>query len=671
MRQRERFGGGNSRKFLEAIWSDVQRLEPTSVPPPSNRLRTDDSLPVQSPVVFDPQILTRPGTVLLDSARPDAKNRWSWGFTTPQRVLTATTADEVSDLVEALETTTNRGKYVAGYLSYEAGYPFVDLHIPRRAEQPLAWFGVYDAPHRFAPQDVEAGLNTLSASPAVQDARLGVSEAEYTDALRTVRRHIGRGNVYQINYTAPLRFRMEGDPRGLYRRLRARQRVPYAAYLNLGDQKILSCSPELFLRRDGDRVITRPMKGTIRRGRTLAEDRALQEELANDPKNRAENLMIVDLLRNDLSVCCRPGSVTVPSLHETEPYQTVTQMTSTVEGCLQADAGLADVLRALFPCGSVTGAPKRRAMRIIRELETTPRGVYCGAIGMAGPDDTAVFSVPIRTAVVEGNKGTMGLGSGVVWDSDPAAEYEECTLKGEFLTQDQSPRSRPAADAGENLKLIETMRHEEGGISLLDRHVDRLARSAEYFSFPFDEERFRRRVHRAVHGRGDDVLKVRATLGRWGRIAVTTSPVEEAADEPWWLTLADERVDRTDPLFYHKTTRRGVYQRALETARAAGYDEAILLNQDGEVTEGTYSNLFVRQGDELWTPPIASGLLAGVYRDHVLDTRPDATERELSLDDLRTADALYCCNAVRGWCEAELAEAPWPCREVEIDAPNP
>ena len=482
----------------------------------------------------------------------------------------------------------------------------------------------------------------------MQDARLGVSEAEYTDALRTVRRHIGRGNVYQINYTAPLRFRMEGDPRGLYRRLRARQRVPYAAYLNLGDQKILSCSPELFLRRDGDRVITRPMKGTIRRGRTLAEDRALQEELANDPKNRAENLMIVDLLRNDLSVCCRPGSVTVPLLYETEPYQTVTQMTSTVEGRLRDDAGLADLLRALFPCGSVTGAPKRRAMRIIRELETTPRGVYCGAIGMAGPDDTAVFSVPIRTAVVEGNKGTMGLGSGVVWDSDPAAEYEECTLKGEFLTQGQSPRSRPAADAGENLKLIETMRHEEGGISLLDRHVDRLARSAEYFSFPFDEERFRRRVHRAVHGRGDDVLKVRATLGRWGRITVTTSPVEEATDEPWRLTLADERVDRTDPLFYHKTTRRGVYQRALETARAAGYDEAILLNQDGEVTEGTYSNLFVRQGDELWTPPIASGLLAGVYRDHVLDTRPDATERELSLDDLRTAGALYCCNAVHG-----------------------
>jgi para-aminobenzoate synthetase/4-amino-4-deoxychorismate lyase len=497
-----------------------------------------------------------------------------------------------------------------------------------------------------------------------------VSEAEYTDAIRAVRRHIGKGNVYQINYTAPLRVRVEGDPRGLYRRLRARQRVPYAAYLNTGSRQILSCSPELFFQREGDRISTKPMKGTIRRGRTLEEDRTLQEDLASDPKNRAENLMIVDLLRNDLSVCCRPGSVTVPSLYETEPYQTVTQMTSTVEGCLQADAGLADVLRALFPCGSVTGAPKRRAMRIIRELETTPRGVYCGAIGMAGPSDTAVFNVAIRTVVLDGEEGTMGVGSGIVWDSDPGGEYEECALKGAFLTKPRSVQPR-SAEPDDDLRLIETMRYDGLCIPLFDRHVERLARSAEYFSFPFDEERFRRRVHRAVHGRGDDVLKVRATLGRWGRITVTTSPVEEATDEPWRLTLADERVDRTDPLFYHKTTRRGVYQRALETARAAGYDEAILLNQDGEVTEGTYSNLFVRQGDELWTPPIASGLLAGVYRDHVLDTRPDATERELSLDDLRTADALYCCNAVRGWCEAELAEAPWPCREVEIDAPNP
>jgi para-aminobenzoate synthetase/4-amino-4-deoxychorismate lyase len=606
--------------------------------------------------VLDPHVLTRPGTVLLDSARPDAENRWSWGFTAPRRILTATTTDEVYELVEELETATTRGHYVAGYLSYEAGHPFVDLEIPGRADTPLAWFGVYDAPHRLAPADVETGLNTLDTWPTVRDVRLDVSRAEYVDAIDAIRRHIGRGNVYQINYTAPLRFRVEGDPRALYRRLRARQRVPYAAYLNCGDRQILSLSPELFVRREGNRVLTRPMKGTIRRGRTLQEDRALQQQLAADSKNRAENLMIVDLLRNDLSVCCQPGSVTVPALYETEPYPSVTQMTSTVEGHLQNDTGLADLLRALFPCGSVTGAPKRRAMRAIRDLETAPRGVYCGAIGMAGPDDKAVFNVAIRTAVLDGAEGTMGLGSGIVWDSDPEAEYDECTLKGTFLTGDAASQSEDAGSPEDDFKLIETMRFDGVRIPLLDRHVERLARAAEYFSFPFDEDRFRRRVERSGSGCDEATLKVRATLDRWGRLEMATTPIDDEGHEPWRLVIADERVDRTDPFFYHKTTRRGVYHRALAAAQAKGYDEAVLLNQDGDVTEGTYSNLFVRQDENLWTPPVESGLLAGVYRDHVLETQPQASTRTLTLDDLTGADALYCCNAVRGWCAATLPQ---------------
>ena len=495
--------------------------------------------------MLDPQVLTRPGTVLLDSARPDAENRWSWCFTAPKRVHTASSAEEVYALVETLQQQTDRGHYVAGYLSYEAGYPFVDLDVPDRAEEPLAWFGVYDRARRLAPADVEAGLSTLDVGPTVQDVELGVSEAEYTDAIRSVRSHIGKGNVYQINYTAPLRFRVEGDPRGLYCRLRARQRVPYAAYLNLGERQILSCSPELFFRRDGDHVVTRPMKGTVRRGRTLEEDRALQEQLSADPKNRAENLMIVDLLRNDLSVCCRPGSVAVQSLYETEPYQTVTQMTSTVEGRLQDGAGLADLFHALFPCGSVTGAPKRRAMQIIRELEVSPRGIYCGAIGMACPDDTAVFNVAIRTAVMEGSRGAMGVGSGIVWDSEPAAEYEECALKGSFLTRDGPSQSESDTDPDEDLRLIETMRYDGVRIPLLDRHVARLVRSADYFSFPIDPDRFRRHVKKAVSNReGDAILKVRATLDRWGGIEVTTTPIGAAREEPWRLTVADERVDR-------------------------------------------------------------------------------------------------------------------------------
>jgi len=605
---------------------------------------------------FDPHVLTRSGTVLLDSARLDAENQASWCFTDPDRVLSARSIEEVPDLIKELEAVAEAGAYVAGFLAYEAGYRFVDLDAPRSSGQPLAWFGVYESPHVLFPAEVDRGLQMLRSSCAVHDADLDRSRAQYVSHVETVRDEIQRGTVYQINYTAPLRFRLEGDPRALYRRLRVRQHVPYGAYLNLGDTHILSWSPELFFRRTGDRILTRPMKGTIRRGRTVEEDRALREELRSDPKNRAENLMIVDLLRNDLSVCCQPGSVRVPALYETEAYDTVTQMTSTVEGRLRDDAGLSDVLRALFPCGSVTGAPKRRAMRLIRRLETAPRGAYCGAIGMAGPDGVATFSVAIRTAVLSGDTGTMGIGSGIVWDSEPEGEYAECLLKGKFLTGEST--SQHGTDSGD-FKIIETMRLNGTRIPLLDRHVNRLARSAEYFSFPFDEDRFRRRIHAATAVADPEMdQKVRATLDRWGRIDVTATPLETQKSDPWRLIVAEERVDRTDPFFYHKTTARDTYDRALQDARQAGCDEALLVNREGEVTEGTYTNLFLRSGDELWTPPVESGLLAGVYREYVLETRPEASERVIVPDDLTTADALYCCNAVRGWCDAVLAVEP-------------
>lgn len=609
--------------------------------------------------VLDPAVLSRPGAVLLDTARPDAENRASYCFAAPERVLVAEVPAEVPALLQELEQVTRRGKYVAGYLAYEAGYPFVDLDTPASMEAPVGWFGVYDRLHRLTPMDVERGLSTLKTGPPVEDVRLAVDRDTYLEDVREIRRHIQAGNVYQTNYTAPVRFRTSGDPRSLYRRLRRRQHVPYGAYLNLGDRQILSCSPELFFRRDGDRVVTRPMKGTIRRGRTLEEDRSLRDELASDPKNQAENLMIVDLLRNDLSVCCRPGSVEVPDLYTTEPYDSVTQMTSTVEGRLRADQGLESIIRALFPCGSVTGAPKRRSMRLIRDIESTPRGVYCGAIGMAGPD-AAVFNVAIRTAVIDGEEGTMGVGSGIVWDSEPGAEYDECELKTQFLTP--SATSRQSAPDQAPPRLIETMRFDGVRFPLLDRHVARLDQSAAYFDYPFAEDRFRRRVRAAVADRGIDTpLKVRVTLDRWGRLEVDVTPISKA-EGSWRLTVADQRVDANDPLFYHKTTHRRVYEEALRAAQADGYDEAILLNEDGQVTEGTYSNLFVREGEALLTPPVSSGLLAGIYRDYVLDTQEQAQERVLTLGDLRQADAVYCCNAVRGWCEAvfEPSEAPSP-----------
>jgi para-aminobenzoate synthetase/4-amino-4-deoxychorismate lyase len=380
--------------------------------------------------------LDRPGTVLLDADRPDRDSGASGAllFTHPREALAARTAEEVGPLLDALDRVRAEGRWAAGFLAYEAGYALEPALFTPPVPGLLGWFGVYDAPRRMDASEVDAALP--DAPIHVENAALGMDEAGYTERIGRIRHHIREGDVYQINLTLPLRFRLRGEPAALYAALRRRQRVSYGAYLALDGARILSRSPELFVRLDGGRLTARPMKGTTPRGATGAEDDALAAALAADPKNRAENLMIVDLLRNDLARVAAPGSVAVPALFETERYATLTQMTSTVTARLRPGLGVADVLRALFPCGSVTGAPKLRAMQLIRELEETPRGVYCGAIGYVGPEGAA-FSVPIRTAVLRRDggawAGTLGIGSGVVWDSEAAAEYAECRLKARFL----------------------------------------------------------------------------------------------------------------------------------------------------------------------------------------------------------------------------------------------
>jgi para-aminobenzoate synthetase/4-amino-4-deoxychorismate lyase len=351
-------------------------------------------------------------------------------------------------------------------------------------------------------------------------------------------------------------------------------------------------------------------------------------------------------------------------------------MTSTVIGRLRDNVGYGDLMRGLFPCGSVTGAPKIRAMEIIRQLEIAPRGVYCGAIGYFGPD-RAALSVAIRTAVLQPEKtgdagerwaGRMGIGSGVVWDSDPAAEYDECLLKGRFLSDLEHGQSSPEGD----LELIETMRAEAGTVSLLDRHAARLADSAAYFGFAFEADAFRQRVHeaaRALDGNGPH--KLRATLDRYGRITVEATPLDPPADGPWRLTVAPTRVDADNPYRYHKTTRRDVYDEALAYAQEHGCDEALLRNGDGVVTEGSYTNVFAKIDGTLYTPPVDEGVLGGVYRAYVLDTRDDAAERTLTPDDLRAADALYVCNAVRGWNEAVLMEAETTPADTSAEKAHP
>ena len=403
------------------------------------------------------EVLAAPGTVLLDSARADADSGADGAllFAAPVRTVEAHALEDVGPALDALDRALADGHHVAGVMAYEAGAALVDGLGPTRLDSdvPLVWFGVYDAPWRV-PADtlgaVFAPLAEAAGDAPVSDLTFGLSRSAYAERIAVAKAHIRAGDVYQVNLTAPLRFRTSATPVELYAALRARQAVPYGAFLTLGgagETAVLSVSPELFVRVDpavgGGRTVTaRPMKGTAPRGATLDDDDRLAAALVAGEKDRAENLMIVDLLRNDLARVALRGSVRVPRLFEAERYATLTQMTSTVTADLLPGAGLGDVLRATFPCGSVTGAPKRRAVEVLRAVEDGPRGAYCGAVGYAAPGagggaggslGRAVFSVAIRTAVLAGGVGRYGIGSGVVWDSEADAEYDECLLKASVL----------------------------------------------------------------------------------------------------------------------------------------------------------------------------------------------------------------------------------------------
>lgn len=590
-------------------------------------------------------LLSQPGTVLLDAARPDAENPHTYVFADPQRELTATALQDIPVLLGGLDKAVAQGKYVAGYLGYEAGFAFEDIAPFQAGSVPLGWFGVYDPPLKLSADAVRQALASLEVVPCtIRDAKLNISREAYRAKIDAIRAHIREGDVYQVNFTDRIDFVFEGSAIALYRALRERQPVAFGAFIQRGDSQVLCLSPELFFRRAGRQIETRPMKGTVRRGKTHAEDEALRRWLAADPKSQAENLMIVDLLRNDLSVCCEPGSVAVKALYETEVYRTLIQMTSTVEGRLRDGIEYADLFEALFPCGSVTGAPKIRAMQLIDDLEDGPRGVYCGAIGYAAPEH-AVFNVAIRTVVLRDGQGTMGTGSGIVWDSDADAEYDECRLKAQFLT---------SIAHSHDFKLIETMRWEAERILLLDLHAERIRASAAYFGFAFDPIGFSAAIQASTAGLPHDLPhKVRVTLDERGRFEASAEMLQEAPFRH--AVLHETPVDSEDVFFYHKTTNRFLYETAYQQAQAAGFDEAILLNEHGELTEGTRTNLFIRQGESWLTPPVASGLLSGVYRQHLLDTLPDVEERVLYETDLHEAHATYLCNAVRGLCEITVA----------------
>lgn len=616
-----------------------------------------------------------PAAVLLECAPTSAdgaeQEHVSRVFLQPERVLEAGEPGEIPGLFAEVESAVAAGRYAAGYFAYECGICFEPKAGMRRGEEPLAWLGIYERAYCFDHSSGEfvggapAGLERFARGGAkarepggelrdgiLTDIRFGVGEAEYARRIAAIHEWIRAGDVYQLNFTAPLRASVAGSAAALYERLRARQPAPYGAFLHTrAGRKILSFSPELFFRVDGAgeerKITTRPMKGTAPRGRTTGEDQAQAEWLRNDEKNRSENLMIVDLLRNDLGRLARFGSVRVEELFAVERYPTLWQMTSTISGTLRPEVGCQEIFRALFPCGSVTGAPKVRAMQLIGEMEAELRGVYTGAIGYFSRERT-VFNVAIRTLEVEGAEGRMGLGSGIVIDSDAAAEYGECLLKAEFLTR-----------TAERFSLIESLLWREG-YPLLEMHLDRLTDSAEYFGFPCEREAVRAALEEYARGfEGGAARKVRLLLDDDGAISITDEAL--AADGERRVVrvrMARERTDSADRMLFHKTTQRALYARGFREAVGDGFDEALFLNERGEVTEGAISNVFAVKDGRWRTPPVGCGLLAGVYRRHLLETRAEIEECVLREEDLREADAVYLANAVRGLRRAEIDWSP-------------
>lgn len=581
------------------------------------------------------------GAVLLQTARADAENHASYLFTRPLEVLSAQRLDGIPAIFAGIEQALAAGHHVAGFLGYEAGYHFEPVarrglpeFTPGPDALPLAWFGVYDAP-LIREGALDAQVADMTAAPE-SEAAIGLSREEYEREVEEVRGLIARGDLYQANITIPLRMEWAGDATDLFTRVMVNQPVAYGALINLGGTQIVSASPELFFRRRGSRVVVRPMKGTCPRGRDVGEDAANAAWLASDAKNRAENVMIVDMLRNDLGRICAAGSVRATDLFRVERYSSLLQMTSTVEGELRPHVTHYDVFRSLFPCGSITGAPKIRTMQAVGALEGEPRGIACGAIGFFAPGGDAAFSVAIRTATLREGEVHLRVGSGITYDSDAKTEYEECLLKSRFLTR--TPL---------HFELIETMLW-DGGFFLLELHLARLAESAAYFDFRLGSKRVRDELESfSAELAAGTKHRVRLLVARSGATSVTSAPLAESGCTAS-LVVSAERTNPADVFLRHKTTHRALYDRALGEARAGGCDDALFLNHRGEVTEGAIHNVMIAKDGELLTPALECGVLPGVYRSHLLATHRRLREAVLTLSDIQDADHVYIFNSVRG-----------------------
>ncbi len=590
-----------------------------------------------------------------------------------QHSLTYRNGDDVNAFFDALDAALAAGLHAVGLFDYEFGHQWQGLPQAQEAERPLATVLLFAHCERLDRAGVDDWLaqraahagRAGNATPAthtpyaVTGLRASLQQQHFTDAIDAIHRYIEAGDTYQVNFTFPLHFDTHGDPVALYAALRTRQPVPYGALVALPDRSfVLSMSPELFLSHQQGQLTCRPMKGTAAVSGDIGQDAERARALQDSVKERSENLMIVDLLRNDLGRIAVTGSVKVPDLFTVSRYGSVLQMTSTVTATVRDDVGWPQVFHALYPCGSITGAPKRRTMQLLQQLENLPRKLYTGAIGWFEPPQAGrrlgdfMLSVPIRTLLLDApdandrRRGEMGVGAGIVHDSDAQAEYQECLLKARFLT-----------GVAPGFELFETMHATREGCRHLERHLSRISASAAQLGFVCELERIRAQLDAACASlQPGHAYRLRLALSVNGEINIRTAPLA-TLQEPVRLLLSPVVMPATDPLLLHKTTLRRVYDQAWQAAEAVGAFDTLFFNERGELTEGGRCNVLVKLDGHWLTPPLACGLLPGVMRAVLLeDPALNVIEAVLTHEDLRNAEEIRVCNALRGMLTAQLVD---------------
>ncbi len=583
----------------------------------------------------------------FETGKASGEDNRSYYFGKPREVLALEDAADLEDYFRHLQLLSKR-YYLAGFFSYEFGYLLEDKLSPGpKVSFPYAWFGVFDRREVAKKREAgsgrwEAGGGKREAGYGIRGLKLDVSYGEYAKNIAKIKRHLAAGDIYQANYTIKYKFGFHGSAQGLYEELKRKQRANYNVLAQCGKHTIISASPELFFAIDKGRIKVRPMKGTVARGRYPGEDACNRQFLVNDEKNRAENLMIVDLLRNDLGRISKAGSVKTKKMFEVEQYPTVHQMTSSIESRLKPNTSIFDLVKAVFPSGSVTGAPKIRCMQILRGLEKEERKIYTGAIGFFSPDGSAKFNVAIRTVLLEGGKAEMGIGGGIVADSRAADEYAEAKLKGTFLTGALRP----------DFKLIEALLY-DNGLKRLERHMARLKESADYFGFRPPPALISKALKLYAAKLGKGRYKLRLLVGEQGDFAMSHEK-RGAPEKEYSIGISKHKTNSSDPFLYHKTTNRELYERERMKAAKKGLFDMLFFNQRAELTEGARTNVYIEEKGRLYTPPLECGLLNGIVRRGLVK-KGTVVQKVMKRKDLLDADAVYISSAIIGFRRAIVA----------------